>query len=116
MEKYFKNIYLCIFFGIAGILPANAAMAQSYPAKPVRVICPFPAGGGLDIILRAMLQKMGDNMKTSFVIETRPGANGIIGTEIGVKSTPDGYTLISGTTGTVTINPSTQPKLPFDVM
>ena len=92
-----------------------AGSAPAYPTKPVRVICPFPAGGGLDIILRAMLQKMGENMKASFVIETRAGANGIIGMDIGAKSTPDGYTLISGTTGTVTISPSVQPKMPFDV-
>ncbi|HTD91549.1 MAG TPA: tripartite tricarboxylate transporter substrate binding protein, partial [Burkholderiales bacterium] len=64
---------------------------------------------------RAMLQKMGENMKASFVIETRAGANGIIGMDIGAKSAPDGYTLISGTTGTVTISPSVQPKMPFDV-
>ena len=63
-----------------------------------------------------MLQKMNENTKSSFIIETRPGANGIIGMDIGAKSAPDGYTLISGTTGTVTINPSVQPKMPFDVI
>lgn len=102
------------------LLTSATALAQTsssaYPTKPVRVICPFPAGGGLDIILRAMLQKMGENMKASFIIETRAGANGIIGMDFGAKAAPDGYTLISGTTGTVTINPSVQPKMPFDVI
>lgn len=55
-------------------------------------------------------------MKAGFVIETRAGANGMIGMEAGAKAAPDGYTLLSGTTGTVTINPSTQPKMPFDVL
>ena len=89
-------------------------LAQAYPLKPIRVICPFPAGGGLDIIVRAMLQKMGDNMKSGFVIETRAGANGIIGMDMGAKAAPDGYTLITGTSGTVTISPSVS-KMPFDV-
>ena len=89
-------------------------LAQAYPLKPIRVICPFPAGGGLDIIVRAMLQKMGDNMKSGFVIETRAGANGIIGMDVGAKAAPDGYTLITGTSGTVTISPSVS-KMPFDV-
>jgi tripartite-type tricarboxylate transporter receptor subunit TctC len=101
---------------IAALLLPFTVAAQTYPAKPVRVICPFPAGGGLDILLRAMLAKMGDNMKASFIIETRAGANGLIGMDIGAKSAPDGYTLISGTTGTVTISPSVQPKMPFDVI
>ena len=102
---------------LASLMPLCAdAQSTAYPVKPVRVICPFPAGGGLDILLRAMLAKMSENMKASFIIETRAGANGIIGMDAGAKATPDGYTLISGTTGTVTINPSVQPKMPFDAM
>ena len=116
----FKHCGLSVATALPALLSASCVYAQTpsfaYPVKPVRVICPFPAGGGLDIILRAMLQKMNENTKSSFIIETRPGANGIIGMDIGAKSAPDGYTLISGTTGTVTINPSVQPKMPFDVI
>ena len=116
----FKHCGLSVATALPALLAASCVYAQTpsfaYPVKPVRVICPFPAGGGLDIILRAMLQKMNENTKSSFIIETRPGANGIIGMDIGAKSAPDGYTLISGTTGTVTINPSVQPKMPFDVI
>ena len=116
----FKYCGLSVATALPLLLAASCVFAQmpssAYPVKPVRVICPFPAGGGLDIILRAMLQKMNENTKISFIIETRPGANGIIGMDIGAKSAPDGYTLISGTTGTVTINPSVQPKMPFDVI
>lgn len=112
----FKNTSLRLLITVTAAAVPAASYAQAYPAKPVRVICPFPAGGGLDIILRSMLQKMGDSMKASFVIETRAGANGMIGMDAGAKAPPDGYTLFSGTTGTVTINPSTQPRMPFDVI
>ena len=99
---------------LAGPGAIGPAAAQGYPARPVRVINPFAPGGGLDIVLRPALQKMGESVKQSFVVDNRPGAAGIIGTELGAKSAPDGYTLIGATTGTITINPSTYAKLPFD--
>ncbi len=92
----------------------NTAAAQPYPAKSVRVIVPFPAGGGLDMIVRVVTQKMSENTKQAFVIENRGGANGIIGMDAGAKSTPDGYTLVTATTGSLTINPNVHPKMPFD--
>ncbi len=117
LEKHKMGAALLALASLTALMPFCAgAQTAAYPVKPVRVICPFPAGGGLDIILRAMLAKMGDNMKASFVIETRAGANGIIGMDIGAKAVPDGYTLISGTTGTVTISPSTMSKMPFDAL
>ena len=99
--------------GFAAISPVAA---QSYPVKPVRVINPFAPGGGLDLALRPVLQKMSENLKQSFVVESRPGAAGSIGTDMVAKSPPDGYTLIGATTGTITINPSTYAKLPYDPM
>jgi tripartite-type tricarboxylate transporter receptor subunit TctC len=99
---------------IAGCVATAPATAQNYPARPVRVINPFAPGGGLDIVLRPVMLKLGDSLKQSFVVDNRPGAAGIIGTEIGARSAPDGYTLIGATTGTITINPSTYAKLPFD--
>lgn len=98
--------------GFAAISPVVAA--QSYPSRPVRVVNPFAPGGGLDLALRPVLQKMGENMKQSFVMDNRPGAAGVIGTDIVAKSPPDGYTLVGATTGTITINPSTYARLPFD--
>lgn len=99
---------------LAGCAMAAPVAAQSYPAKPVRVINPFAPGGGLDIVVRPLLAKMSESLKQSFFVDNRPGAAGVIGTEIGAKSAPDGYTLIAATTGTITINPSTYAKLPFD--
>ena len=100
-----------VWAGCAALAPA---IAQNYPARPVRVINPFAPGGGLDLVLRPTLQKMSESLKQSFVLDNRPGAAGVIGTEIAAKSPPDGYTLLGATTGTITINPSTYAKLPFD--
>ena len=107
------NLLPAVALIAAVVLPAHL-LAQTYPAKPVRVINPFAPGGGLDLVLRPTLLKVGDSLKQSFVVDNRPGAAGIIGTDIGAKSPPDGYTLIGATTGTITINPSTYAKLPFD--
>src|SRR6476661_505969 len=92
----------------------SPAAAQSYPVKPVRVINPFAPGGGLDLALRPVLQKMSESLKQPFVVENRAGAAGSIGTEMVAKSPPDGYTLVGATTGTITINPSTYARLPYD--
>ena len=87
--------------------------AQSYPAKPVRIIEPYPPGGVLDSLVRAVAQKLGDNLGQPFVVDNRPGADGIIGTEIVARAQPDGYTLLIGITGSLTINPNLYTKLPY---
>jgi tripartite-type tricarboxylate transporter receptor subunit TctC len=69
---------------------------------------------GTDLVLRPLLAKVSENMKQSFVLDSRAGANGVIGTELAVKSPPDGYTLVGTTSGTLTINPNVYAKLPFD--
>ena len=111
---------LCFTFMSALVLAGTPAHAQpaaaAYPAKPVRVIVPFPAGGGLDMIVRVVTQKMSENTRQPFIIENRGGANGIIGMDAGAKSTPDGYTLITATTGSLTINPNVHAKMPFDAV
>jgi tripartite-type tricarboxylate transporter receptor subunit TctC len=108
------RLSMLAFMAIAGCSAIAPVAAQSYPAKPVRVINPFAPGGGLDLVLRPALQKMSESLKQSFVVDNRAGAAGIIGTELAAKSAPDGYTLIGATTGTITINPSTYARLPFD--
>lgn len=89
-------------------------MSQTYPTKPVRLIVPFPAGGGTDIFARLVGRKMGDNIGQMFIVDNRAGASGIIGCELVAKSAPDGYTLLMGTTGTHTTNPAVFSKLPYD--
>src|SRR4051812_36765835 len=98
----------------AALISAAPSSAQTYPSKMVRVINPFAPGGGLELVLRPLLQKVSENTKQSFVLDSRSGANGIIGTELAVKAAPDGYTLVGATSGTLTINPNVYAKLPFD--
>jgi len=88
--------------------------AQTYPAKPVRLIVPYPPGGSADILARAIGQKVGDGLGQQLVVENRPGAGTAIGTEALAKSAPDGYTIMIGTVSSHAINPALNPKLPFD--
>jgi tripartite-type tricarboxylate transporter receptor subunit TctC len=98
---------------LALALAAGSAAAQQYPSKPIRYISPYPAGGGNDTLLRILADKVGEQMGERIIVENRPGANTIIGTEFLVKSPPDGYTflLIPNTFAT---NPAFYPKLPYD--
>jgi tripartite-type tricarboxylate transporter receptor subunit TctC len=100
-------------FAISGIAAAQDKAAADYPNKPIRMIVPFAAGGGLDITARLIGQKLTEKWGQNVVIDTRPGAATIIGTEIAAKSVPDGYTMLMITT-TFAINPSLYAKLPYD--
>lgn len=91
-----------------------AAAAQTYPSKPVRLIVPFAPGGATDVIARLAGQKLSEQLGQPFLVDNRPGANGNIGTEVAVKSAPDGYTLVMSYDGTMAINPSVYRKMPFD--
>ena len=93
-------------------LAANA-YAQPYPSKPVRLIVGFAPGGGTDVSARANVQELSEGLKQRVVIDNRPGANGVVGTEVTAKSPPDGYTLLMVNSGH-TANPGLYPKLPYD--
>lgn len=98
----------------ASVSGFGTAWSQSYPAKPIRFIVPFPSGGGADIFARVVGRKLGENMRQNIVVDNRAGASGIIGCEYVARSAPDGYTLLMGTTGTHTTNPAVFSKLPYD--
>ena len=93
---------------------ASGAGAQAYPARPVRIVVPFPAGGGADFMARVVGQKLGDALGQTFVVDNRAGAAGVIGTDMVAKSAADGYTLVLGTTGTHATNPAVLANLPYD--
>lgn len=93
---------------------AVAAGAQTYPSKPIRIVVPFPAGGGVDLLARVVGQKVGESLKQAVVIENRAGATGIIGTEFAAKAPPDGYTLLVATPGPMTIAGAAGRKLNYD--
>jgi tripartite-type tricarboxylate transporter receptor subunit TctC len=98
----------------ATALLCAAAFAQDYPAKPVRIVVPYAAGGNADILGRTLAQKLGDAMKQPFVVENRGGANGGIGTDLVAKSAPDGYTLLVTASGPIVVNPTLYAKVPYD--
>ncbi|MEO8441581.1 MAG: tripartite tricarboxylate transporter substrate-binding protein, partial [Betaproteobacteria bacterium] len=94
-------------------LPALAADVP-YPDRPVRMLIPYPAGGGLDVPGRAVAQKFADSTGQQMVIDNRGGAGGLIAGEIVAKATPDGYTLFLASNGQISIAPALYAKLPYD--
>jgi tripartite-type tricarboxylate transporter receptor subunit TctC len=95
------------------ILPAAAGAAEPFPTRPIRLIVPFPAGGGTDIVGRVLGQRLHESLGQPVVIDNRGGAGGTLGTAVVAKSPPDGYTLLLAPTSHV-INPSIYAKLPYD--
>ncbi len=103
-----------ILAALALALVAAGALAQPYPAKPIRVVVPNPAGGYYDLIARTVGQKAGESLGQPMVVENRVGAGGSVGTEFTAKSPPDGYTIMVGGIGPHGIAPSLYAKLPYD--
>jgi len=103
-------------FAAAAALALSAPVhAQAdYPNKPIRIVVPFAAGGGVDILTRTLAQQMSEDLGQSIVVENKPGAGGNLGLETVAKAAPDGYTLVMATTGTQTINPGIYKHLAFD--
>jgi tripartite-type tricarboxylate transporter receptor subunit TctC len=108
-----SRIYLCLV-SCTLCLGYGGALAQPYPAKPIRLIVPLAPGGPSDILARTMAQKMGESMKQSIVVDNRTGAGGTIGTDIASKAPADGYNLLLIAVATYTINANLYKKLPFD--
>lgn len=101
--------YCCLLI----VAAATATLAQDYPTKPVRFIVPYAPGGSSDVIARILGQKLGDALGQIFLVDNRPGAGSMIGTDLAAKSTPDGYTIILSDMPH-TINPSVYTKVPYD--
>src|SRR5439155_14092061 len=95
-------------------LVAASAMAQTYPTKPIRLVVPFPPGGGTDIFARVIANKLTETLKWVVVVDNKPGAGGNIGVDLAAKSPPDGYTMVLGQTSNLAINPTLYAKLPYD--
>ena len=98
----------------AMLVAAGPAAAQSYPTRTVRVIVPFPAGGGSDILARAVTEKLSAALGQQFIVDNRSGAGGTLGTELAAKSTPDGYTLIFNSSSALVIGPNLVRKPAYD--
>ncbi len=93
---------------------ASPALAQAWPDKPIRVVVPYPPGGGVDFVSRAVAQRLGDVLKTTLVIDNRGGASGTIGADIVAKSAPDGYTFLVASPAEVVVGPIVGQKVNYD--
>ena len=103
------------FFFFVSLLAIGSACAQDrYPSRPIRILVGYAAGGGNDIIVRVMQPEMQKGLGQPVVVENKPGAQGIIAAEAAAKSPPDGYTIMMGPSGPMTINPATYSKLPIN--
>ncbi len=113
-----RSIRSCVIVLLAqlAVLGGGPALAQPYPAKPIRLLVGFPPGGGADFTARLTAQKLSEATGQQVLVDNRAGANGIIATELAAKSPPDGYTLLLGVTATHAINPNVFSKLPYDAV
>jgi tripartite-type tricarboxylate transporter receptor subunit TctC len=108
------RLFRC-FLALLAVTATVAAHAQAYPTKPVKIIVPFAAGGPADIYARVIAQRLGESMGQAFIVEDRPGAGSLIGTEAVAKSAPDGYTLLL-MSNTHTVNETLVPNKPYVLM
>ena len=103
-----------LLLALAGTILCSGALAQAWPAKPIRLVVPFPPGGGTDIIARETSQRVAAATGWTFVIENKPGAGGNLGVDAAAKSPADGYTIVIGQTSNLAINPTLYAKMPYD--
>ena len=101
---------------LAAFAFAQPAPAQSFPAKPIRIVVPFAPGGTSDILARLIGAKLNESWGQTVIVDNRPGATGNIGADLVAKSPPDGYTTVLMDVGNLSISPSLYPKLPFDIL
>jgi tripartite-type tricarboxylate transporter receptor subunit TctC len=104
------------FVALAWMRAIDVEAQAAYPAKPIHMIVPFTPGGSTDILARAIGQALTEAWRQQVIIENKPGAGGAIGAEAAAKAAPDGYTLFMGHIGTLAVNPSLYPKLPYDAV
>ncbi|MBL8382271.1 MAG: tripartite tricarboxylate transporter substrate binding protein [Burkholderiales bacterium] len=100
----------------AALACGSAAQAQTWPTKPVRFVVPYPPGGSLDQVARALADRMKDGLGQPVLVENRPGAGGNVGADFVAKSAPDGYTIVMGAVATHATNPALYPKMPYDAI
>ena len=108
-----KRLALLVLAGLAVGAP-TAAWAQDFPTRQITLIAPWPAGGAVDAICRALAQPLSERLGKSVVVENRPGAGSVIGTAAGAKAAPDGYTMVMAGSGSLAISATMYKKLPYD--
>jgi len=111
----FHTPWKLIFGALVALASTGSALAQGYPAKPLKLIVPYTPGGTTDLIARPISQKLAESLGQSVVIDYRPGANTIVGAEALARSAPDGYTILLAGGSTVIVNPAVYKSLPYNV-
>jgi tripartite-type tricarboxylate transporter receptor subunit TctC len=105
---------LSLILSALAFVPGAHAAARDYPNRPIRFILPFAPGGGTDVVARLFAERVAQDLGQQVVIDNRPSAGGIVGTQMGVQAEPDGYTLVMGLPVTITVAPAIFKKLPYD--
>lgn len=108
------TVHRRLFLALAASTLCTGVFAQAWPAKPIRIVVPFPPGGGTDIIARETSQKVAAATGWTFVIDNKPGAGGNLGVDSVAKSPADGYTIVLGQSSNLAINPTLYAKMPYD--
>jgi tripartite-type tricarboxylate transporter receptor subunit TctC len=114
MHRTLCHAALCTLAAALHVLAPSPVAAQGYPAKPIKLVVPFPAGGVNDFVARLAAQKLSDGVRQPVVVESKPGAGATIGADSVAKSPPDGYTLLFGGQTPLVTSPSIFPKVPYD--
>jgi tripartite-type tricarboxylate transporter receptor subunit TctC len=109
-----RNVVIAAALGIA--TAASAAYGQAYPSKPVRFVVPFAPGGSTDLLARFLAQNLSAPLGQTVVVDNRAGAGGVVGAEIAARAPADGYTIVLGSAGPLTINPNIRDKTPYDTL
>lgn len=107
--------HICCLLALTASPLATQAVAQQYPVRPIRLVVPFPAGGNVDVFSRVLFRQVETEIGTTFVIDNRGGANGIVGADVVRSATPDGYTVLNTSFG-FAVNPAIVKKMPFDIL
>ncbi|MDP3239289.1 MAG: tripartite tricarboxylate transporter substrate-binding protein, partial [Reyranella sp.] len=113
MRMFRRAFALALALGVTAPAVAQTTDAK-WPSKPIRLIVPFAAGGGTDLVARALAEKLGTALGQTVIVDNKPGASGVIAMEAAQKAPADGYTLVLGSASTVVVNPAVMPDLPYD--
>ena len=112
-SRIIARLLALVVASLAAPVLAQVAAAKNFPAKPIRIVVGYVPGGGNDIIVRIMVPRLSESLGQPVVVDNRPGAQSIIAAELVAKSNPDGYTLLMGPSGPMTMNPAIYPTLPY---
>ena len=114
MVKQFTRRQLLQCLPASGMTALTTSLAQTYPARSIKLIVPFPPGGSTDVVARLLAQRLGDALKQPVVVENKPGVGSVLGTDFVAKAAPDGYTLVMAANSSIAPGPLMRSSMPYD--